>query len=394
MVSTSTPAPALGAFGASLAAIVRRRDIVGLGASSLASGLAGRARADEPLLQHVTSPQNLGTELALFDRLITPTESFFIRSHFGPPALDPGRRLRLTGLVRRPLDLDVAALARLPEVTLTAVLQCAGNGRALHSPRVPGVQWVHGAMGQASWTGVRLRDLLDRAGVLSEAAHVRLAGADLPPKPSVPSFVRGIPLARALDPTTLIAYRMNGEPLTLAHGAPFRLVVPGWAGDHWVKWLAELRVQREEAEGFYYQTGYRIPVEPVEPGAQVPPEKMRPLTTFPVKSIVAQPLEGSVRPVGPQDIVGVALSGERAIARVELSLDGGASWRPATLEGEPGPGRWQVFRLRFDAERAGRQHVIARAIEAGGATQPEKAAWNPSGYLWNGWHEVSWEVGP
>lgn len=373
--------------------MLRRRDILGLGAFSAASGLVGSTFADDYLLQHVSTPQNLGTPLEHLERLITPNPVFFIRSHFGPPALDPARRVRISGLVRRPIELDLAALSRLPEVTLTAVLQCAGNGRALHVPSVPGVQWIHGAMGQATWTGVRLKDVLDQASVSRDAAHVRLVGADLPPKPTVPSFIRSIPLARALDPTTLIAYRMNGEPLSLVHGAPFRLVVPGWAGDHWIKWLAEVRVQKEEAEGFYYQTGYRIPTEPAPPGSALPPEKMRPLTTFPVKSIIAQPLEGSRRPVGPQEIVGVAFSGERAIARVEVSLDGGGAWHRAALEGEPGPGRWQVFRLRFEAPQAGRQRAVARAVEAGGATQPEKAEWNPSGYFWNGWHRVSWDVG-
>ena len=194
---------------------------------------------------HLGAPHDLGTPLDVLDRLITPSPLLFVRSHFGPPALDPARRVRISGLVRRPLELDVRALRQFPEVTLTAVLQCAGNGRALQSPRVPGVQWIHGAVGQATWTGVRLKDVLDSAGVLPGAAHVRLVGADYPPKPSAPAFIRSIPLARALDPGTLLAYRMNGEPLTLAHGAPLRLIVPGWAGDHWIKWLTDLRVQRE-----------------------------------------------------------------------------------------------------------------------------------------------------
>src|SRR5260370_1332734 len=133
--------------------------------------------------------------------------------------------------------LGAAELSRFKEVSLTAVLQCAGNGRSLMAPRVPGVQWVHGAMGQATWTGVRLADLLDQAGVASDAAHVRIQGADLPPKPTVPAFIRGLPVARAVDPTTQVAYRMNGEPLTLAHGAPFRLVVAGVAGHQRVKRL-------------------------------------------------------------------------------------------------------------------------------------------------------------
>lgn len=372
--------------------MIRRRELLELGALSAASTLALPSLAEELLLQHGAAPQNLATPLEALSRLITPTPVFFVRSHFGPPALDPARRLRISGLLQTPLDLDLAALKRFPEITLTAVLQCAGNGRALHEPRVPGVQWIHGAMGQATWTGVRLKDVLDRAHLSPDAAHVWLAGADYPPKPSVPRFLRSIPRARALDPSTLIAYRMNGEPLSLAHGAPFRLVVPGWAGDHWVKWLTEMRVEKEEPEGFYYQTAYRMPTEPVAPGASVPPEKMRPLTTFPIKSIIAQPIDGSRRPRGEQLITGVAFSGEKAIAKVEVSLDGGASWHVAQLEGDAGPGRWQVFLHTFTAKTPGPQRAIVRATEAGGVTQPEKPAWNPSGYVWNGWHSVSWEV--
>src|SRR5439155_17590740 len=145
--------------------------------------------------------------------LLTPAEVFFVRSHFGAPTLDVSRRLRIEGRVRQSLDLGLADLQKLQRVTLTAVLQCAGNGRSLHEPRVPGVQWVHGAMGQAKWTGVRLRDLLERAGASSGAAHVELRGADLPAKTNVPSFIRSIPIARAIEPTTLIVFRMNGEPL-------------------------------------------------------------------------------------------------------------------------------------------------------------------------------------
>ena len=230
--------------------MIRRRELLELSALAAASMLVRPGLADEVLLQHTGAPQNLATPLEYLDRLITPTSVFFVRSHFGPPALDPARRLRISGLLRTPLDLDVAALRRFPEVTIPAVLQCAGNGRALHEPRVPGVQWIHGAMGQATWTGVRLADVLGKAGLSRGAEHVWLAGADIPPKPSVPRFLRSVPLARALDPSTLIAYRMNGEPLSLAHGAPFRLVVPGWAGDHWVKWLTDVRVQKEEPEGF------------------------------------------------------------------------------------------------------------------------------------------------
>lgn len=371
---------------------MRRRDFLDAGVAAMAAGLLpARARAEaSTLLQH--SLQNLATPTELFDRLIIPTKMFFVRSHFGPPMLDPARRLRIGGLVDRPLDLAPNDLRKFKEITITAVLQCAGNGRALHRPRVPGVQWIHGGMGQATFTGVRLADVLREAGASKEAAHVQLEGADLPPKPTVPAFIRSIPLARALDPTTLIAYRMNGEPLTLEHGAPLRLIVPGWAGDHWVKWLADIKLQREEADGFYMKTAYRMPKQPVEPGASVAPENMAPLTTFPVKSVIARPASGARTKVGPQEIVGIAFSGDAAIARVEVSVDGGAHFAEAKLEGEPGVGRWQVFRYSFTASKPGAYQAKARATDAKGNTQPPVPAWNPSGYSWNGIHDVRWEV--
>jgi DMSO/TMAO reductase YedYZ molybdopterin-dependent catalytic subunit len=349
----------------------------------------------EELLAHATRPENWATPLEAFDRLITPTPLFFVRSHFGPPSLRRDRRLRITGMVERPLDLAVADLQKLEEVTVTAVLQCAGNGRALHEPRVPGVQWLHGAMGQATWTGVRLVDLLNKAGIKAGAAQVALLGADLPPKPSVSRYRRGLPIARALDPSTLIVYRMNGEPLSLAHGAPLRLVVPCWTGNHWVKWLTEIHVQSEPADGFYMETAYRWPKQLPAPGTPVAPADTIPLTTFPVKSIIARPREGSMARVGRQEIVGVAFSGEAKIAKVEILIEGNGEprWSEAVLEGEPGVGRWQLFRYQLEAKTPGAFRAVARATDGAGRVQPQKAMWNPSGYLWNAYHAVSWTVG-
>jgi sulfite oxidase len=363
------------------------------GSAAADAGVEAGAPIEELLLRQGGAPQNLATPLAYFDRLITPTPVFFVRSHFGPPALDRTRKTTFDGMVKTPLTLGVDELrASFPEVTVTAVLQCSGNGRSLHTPRVPGLQWVHGGMGQATFTGVRLKDVLTKAGIAKEAVHVRIAGADAAPKPSVPAFLRSIPIERALDPSTLLAYRMNGEDLTLAHGAPLRLVVPGWAGDHWVKWLVSVRAQKEEADGFYMKTAYRMPTEPVEPGATVPPEKMKPATTFPVKSVIARP-SGGKRAVGPQELVGIAFSGVAPIAAVEVSIDGGKTFAPAKLEGEGGVGRAQVFRFRFDQAAAGRVRAVVRAKDKKGNEQPESPAWNPSGYFWNGWHAVEWEVG-
>jgi DMSO/TMAO reductase YedYZ molybdopterin-dependent catalytic subunit len=364
--------------------------------SAVAQALGAANSASTPeaaaLLKVVGAPQNLATPLSSFDRLLTPTEVFFVRSHFGPPSLDPARKLSIEGLVNKPLALTADELrSRFKETTVTAVLQCAGNGRALHTPRVPGIQWGHGAMGQATFTGARLKDILEHAGVGKDAAFVHLFGADAPPKREVPAFVRSIPLARALAANTLVAWGMNDAPLTLSHGAPLRLVVPGWAGDHWVKWLTHIALQKTEAEGFYMQTAYKFPIAPVEPGAVVKPENMRSLTTFPVKSVVARPAEGAKIPAGRQELSGCAFSGEAALAKVEVSTDGGKSWKLATLEGAADTGRWQVWRHSFDAQR-GRLTVLVRATDKAGNVQPEKAAWNPSGYFHNAWHAVSWEV--
>lgn len=378
--------------------MIGRRALLGA-TSATGFALALRPRlafADEAatLLRFGGAPHhNLATPLAWFDRAITPTPVFFVRSHFGAPTLDRTRKTVVDGLVKAPLSLTVDDLKKgFPEVTITTVLQCAGNGRALHAPRVPGIQWVHGAMGQATFTGVRLKDVLTKAGVGKDALHVVIAGADAPPKPTVPAFVRSIPIERAMDPTTLLAYRMNGEDLSLAHGAPLRLVVPGWAGDHWVKWVTSIRAQKEEEGGFFMKTAYRMPEGAVEPGAAVPPEKMRPATTFPVKSIIARP-GGEKRPPGPQEVVGLAFSGVAPIASVEVSIDGGKTFAPAKLEGEGGVGRAQVFRFAFEQKTPGRVTAIVRAKDKKGNVQPESPAWNPSGYFWNGWHSVSWEVG-
>lgn len=379
-----------------------RRRAIGVLAGAAAMG-PGRLFADAPtasptdgtLLRYGGAPQNLATPTGYFERLITPTSVFFVRSHHGPPLLDRTRKLSVEGLVKNPLTLGVDELRKqFPEVTVTAVLQCAGNGRALMVPRVPGIQWMHGAMGQAAFTGVRLRDVLERAGFdKSGGRHVRVSGADTSAKPSTPDFVRSIPIERALDPTTIIAFKMNGEDLTLAHGAPMRLIVPRWAGDHWVKWLTNVRLQKEEADGFYMQTAYRVPIEPVEPGATVPPEKMRSASTFPIKSTIGFPLDGARVPIGngKQRVVGIAFSGEAPIAAVEVSIDGGKTWSAAKLEGPSEAGRWQVFRHELE-QTPGRMRAIARATDKKGNKQPEKASWNPSGYFWNGWHSVEWEV--
>ncbi len=370
----------------------RRRFLLAAGGGALSlGGLAGRASGAN-LLELGTNPQQLETPLEVFDRLITPPPLFFVRSHFGPPALRPDRALAITGLVGRELSLTPDDLRAMPSSTVTAVVICAGAGRSLYEPRVPGVQWGNGAMGQAEWRGVRLADLLAEAGVGDEAKQVGLRGADRPPMPTTPPFYRSLPIERALDPTTLVAYEMNGAPVPLSHGGPLRLVVPGWAADNWTKWLVELDLRKDEAPGFYMQTAYRMPDAPVEPGRAAPPEGTHPVHQFPVKSVIARPADGARVARGRSEVVGVAFSGHAGIDRVDVSADDGKTWSAAKLEGEAGLGRWQVFRASVDLKESGAAAVLARATDSAGNVQPRTPTWNPGGYFWNGWHRVALEV--
>ncbi len=370
----------------------RRRFLLAAGGGALSlGGLAGRASGAN-LLELGTNPQQLETPLEVFDRLITPPPLFFVRSHFGPPALRPDRALAITGLVGRELSLTPDDLRAMPSSTVTAVVICAGAGRSLYEPRVPGVQWGNGAMGQAEWRGVRLADLLAEAGVGDEAKQVGLRGADRPPMPTTPPFYRSLPIERALDPTTLVAYEMNGAPVPLSHGGPLRLVVPGWAADNRTKWLVELDLRKDEAPGFYMQKAYRVPNSPVQPGEPVGPDGAHPAHEFPVKSVIARPADGARVARGRSEVVGVAFSGHAGIDRVDVSADDGKTWTAAKLEGEAGLGRWQVFRASVDLKESGAAAVLARATDAAGNVQPRTPTWNPGGYFWNGWHRVALEV--
>ena len=256
-------------------------------------------------------------------------------------------------------------------------------------------------MGNAEWTGVKLAELLRRAGLkITDVGegHVHLHGADGPPSPKTPAYLRSIPLSRALDPSTLIVWKMNGEPLPLLHGGPLRLIVPGWGGNHWIKWLRTIVVAREEAPGFYQQTGYKMPKVPAPPGADLKPTDLVPVTTMPVKSLIARPVAGARIAGGgrPIEVRGVAWTGVGHVTRVEVSISAGAGpdapWQAATVLDEPRPGTWRQWRFDWKGARPGRYVVRARATDSNGEAQPETTPWNRSGYLWNAIETVACEV--
>jgi len=367
------------------------------GRGVLAVGAEAQGRG---LIVRNSRPADLETPTASLDAWLTPNEVFFVRSHFGPPAEGlRGWSLAVGGLVDGPLRLGPADLLGFERVTVAAVLQCAGNGRSFFRPIVPGVGWERGAVGHAEWTGVRLADVLRKAGIKGDAAHVHCLGSDGPPSPKTPAFLRSLPMAKALHPDTILATAMNGAPLPSNHGGPVRLVVPGWGGQCWTKWLRSLTVSAAEAPGFYMQTGYRVPRRPIPPGATPAPAPadLVPVTSLNVKSLITSPAEGAVLPAGPVEIRGFAWTGEGRVDRVEVSRDGGldGTWRPAALGGDPvaRPWSWRPWKVTVAADRPGPITVAARAVDEAGASQPETTPWNKSGYLWNAVDRVTFKVG-
>jgi DMSO/TMAO reductase YedYZ molybdopterin-dependent catalytic subunit len=370
--------------------IDRRRFFMLAAAPLLAAQKAAAPHAREALLQMNGYAVNAETPLELLTDYLTPNELFFVRSHWIPRTPDPKRwRLTIDGEVDHPLQLTLSDLKKLPRAEATCILQCAGNGRGLYSPSVPGVQWRYGAAGNARWTGVRVRDVLDRAGLKAGAKHLHTFGSDDPPG-KVPPFHRSIEIEKVIA-DGILAFSMNGEPLPVAHGAPLRLVVPGWAGDHWMKWLVRLSAQSEAQNGFYVDTAYRYPLAPGAPGVAFKPEEMAPVTELFVKSnITTAPKRARIGHA--YELRGFAFSGVPDISRVEISDDDGATWQEASLDPHHDPYAWRLWSHRWTPSRAGAARVYARATDIRGNVQPRAATWNQSGYLHNAWHFADVEV--
>lgn len=353
---------------------------------------ADGAPDDGKMIVRSRRPLNLESTSAALDHRLTPSDSLFVRSHFGAPAVDLGPwEIEVVGLVKRPMRLSLDAMGRFASATKVAVIQCSGNGRGHFRPRVPGTPWERGAVGQAEWSGVRLAELLERAGVREGAAHVHFHGFDAPPNPKIAAFVRSIPIDRARDASTLLSLRMNGGPLPTLHGGPVRLVVPGWMGNNWTKWVRRIVVAKEESPNFYMQVGYRIPRTPVPPGAPAGSVPMDPVTWMNVKSLIASPAQDAAVASGPVEVRGVAWTGKGHVTKVEVRIDDGP-WKEATLRDDPDPGAWRRWNLRWESTRPGRHVATVRATDSSGEVQPETPPWNKSGYLWNGYDSVAFEV--
>ncbi len=362
----------------------------GAGLAVAALAPASPATPRRRLLQMNGYPIDAETPLELLDTYITPNDLFFVRHHWNPTPPDPATwALKVDGEVERPLALTLRDLEAMPRASATCVLQCAGNGRALHRPVVPGVQWKYGAVGNAKWTGVRVKDVLERAGLKAGARHLHTFGSDAPPE-KVPPFHRSVELEKIRE-DGIVAFEMNGEPLPLLHGAPARLIVPGWAGDHWMKWLVRLSPQASPQSGFYMDVAYRYPKAQGEPGVAVKPDEMNPVTELFVKSNITE-APATARVGKAVTLRGFAFSGAPDVAKVEVTDDGGSTWAPAALGSEHDPYAWRRWTFAYTPTRAGKATLHARATDGRGAVQPRDAVWNQSGYLYNAWPSVDVEV--
>jgi sulfite oxidase len=322
---------------------------------------------------------------------ITPNEQFFVRNHGEIPTIDVGSfRLRVDGLVNTSLHLSLEDIRAFPSHELAATLQCAGQRREelLAVGPIPNeIIWNIEAMSTATWRGARLRDVLAASGVRPGAQHVALTGLDRVEKGEYESrFGGSIPLQKALDEDTLLAYEMNGVPLLPAHGFPLRLLVPGYVGARSVKWLAHICVQDQASDNYFQQVAYRlIPPHPV-------PEGMNPgvmLGDLPITSVICEPEPDAVVGAGLVRVRGCAFGGARKVIRVDLSADGGSTWQCASLLGESTRWAWRLWEAQVTFS-PGIHELVVRAWDEAASTQPERlqTVWNPKGYVNNAWHRV------
>src|ERR1700759_1541341 len=343
-----------------------------------------------PMILQRTRPPFLETPFEVFDKgVFTPNDLFYVRWHWAgiPTDVDPAKfSLNVHGHVNQILSLSLKDILHgLPGVQLAAVNQCSGNSRGFFQPRVPGGQWANGAMGNALWTGVRLKDVLDKAGVKPGAVQVRFKGLEEPVVADAPYFMKSLDIDHARDGEVMIAYAMNGEQLPLVNGFPLRLVVPGWYATYWVKMLNDIEVLDQQDTNYWTKVAYTIPDTPY---ANIKPNqtdvKMIPINRMVPRSFVTNIASGQVVKSGAPTIVrGIAFGGDSGVANVHYSVDRGQSWREAQLgrdEGKYGFRQWQAQITPFSP---GKYSLLSRCTNSEGVAQPDTANWNPAGFMRN-----------
>lgn len=352
--------------------------------------LMGKA---ELLQKHSSRPLQAEATLDALEPWETPIRGFFIRSHHGVPEVDLEHwTVVIDGLVDKTLKLSLKEIQKMPAETLHAVLECSGNWRGLQNPKVSGVQWGKGAVGNAQWTGVSLATLLKKTGVKPNAKFLRVEGADTPALSATPAFIRSIPLSKALEPNTLLAWKMNRETLPILHGGPLRLVLPGWYGHTWMKWVTHITLTDSEDKGFYMAKAYRMPKTQIKPGEKWDSATGVAVETLRVQSILVNPKPHEKIQKGELEFKGKAFSGSGIITKVEISTDGGKNWVLTSLEAPRNSGGWQSFEGKVMAKETGKLNLLSRATDKAGNTQPLELDWNPPGYLGNAVDQVEVEI--
>lgn len=362
--------------------------------SGLSEGVYNTAKLEalpgkKPLIRLSARPPNYETPLSYFTSEFTPNEAFFVRYHLAgiPEEIDADRwKLKVGGEgVEKPLELSLGDLrSNFEPATMAAVCQCSGNRRGFSEPHVAGVQWGLGAVGNAMWKGVRLKDVLARAKVRPETVEVVVNGADGPVLDGTPDFVKSIPADKALDENTLIAYEMNGAPLPHFNGFPLRLIVPGWTATYWMKHLDSIEASTKPFDGFWVKKAYRIPAGkfPIVRRFRSQMTSVdEPITEMVVNSMITAPQDGYTLHTGQTvEIRGLAWDGGYGIRSVDISADGGATWREAELGQDNGRFAFRSFRFAFAPARAGKYQAMAKATNAVGQTQVDRLIFNPAGY--------------
>ena len=344
-----------------------------------------------PLIKKTYRPPNFETPVKYFHTPITPNKAFFVRYHLAgipQPIKAQDWSLSVGGdSAERQLQFGLAQLKKeFKPAEIIAVNQCSGNRRGMFEPHVPGVEWGLGAMGNALWRGIRLKDVLARAGVKVGALEVVFDGADGPPLDKTPDFVKSLPVEVALDENVLIAFEMNGQPLPHWNGYPARLVVPGWTGTYWIKHLKSVKIVSAPEKNFWMSTAYRLPrgkfPTPTFKSQLYAPNE--PITQMVVNSLITSLRNGQQIPRGkPIEVRGIAWDGGAGIAKVEVSVDTGATWVPAHLGKDLGRFSFREFSLVAPAKETGGRVVMARATSTRGETQVSQLIHNPAGYHHN-----------
>lgn len=342
-----------------------------------------------PLIRLTTRPPQLETPMSVFNEsVITPNDAFFVRYHLSdiPLSIDPDLfRLQIKGAVNSALTLSLDDLKKFESVELIAVCQCSGNGRAFSNPRVGGGQSGNGAMGNAKWRGVRLKDVLDKAGVKAGAKQVRFDGLDKGVSEKTPDFAKALDLDHARDGEVMLAYEMNDEPIPMLNGFPLRLIVPGYYGTYWVKHVNEITVLDEALNNFWMNPAYRIPDNDcgfIEPGTS--PAKTTPITKYTIRSFITNYQNGDkIKANEKISLKGIAFDGGYGIREIFYSTGSGKVWLPAKLGKDLGKYSFREWQTEPFTLIGGQYDLRVRAINRIGQTQPLEPLWNPPGYMRN-----------